>query len=840
MCPPELDFFNQAPAEPEHSSGEEEEDEEVASAVKPQPKKKVSQKANTTLASTKPLPESVKALKKKYTEQRIARTVITQKMDKVKKAATALDKANRDKSNRANNSSTTKKDTITKPAPPGPAGGIRRGLRSTDRARSSRASRRAAAISLKTKNTVTNSTKRRPSAAAIIAKRKTRMATMRTAVVSSANNSKTSRMLERLTPRGTKAKNFVKKAKRMNLDGKSLRGRDISVSSEEEEEAAASKAAEVSEKTKSSNTTTNTRKVAASTAQSVATDNSTSSRNTKIIEASSTPNTSRKMVCRKTASNVRRESDDTSDEDEDSDEESEDEEDHPPLDLKSSSSKNTTNQAADIDEKKRPPRKTKEAATVYLNMLGQKLTKKSSKDDDISIESLTESTQGKRLEQVAGEKKSKEQQQQQNNNSSSSAKKVEKHLTTPAAITTNTTATSAVNVSSSSAPITTTTKNKKKEVSLNKSTSGSTPSSGSTSSKDNNKKSKNILKEMQDRLLEEAKKKIASTPEAAPLVQPPKLETENNASKSSSSSDQTISDAERITISQRTGYIQVKPRMSTEDIEMQQQQPSSIMATASTTASAVIQRRLSDNTAAGGGPRTGTPPRKILPKTSETETSSTAVQQRGTPSHLPVGVVGAAMTSSRPPAAVPGQLVTSTACTPRSIPLSQPLLINTCLASGSSVAQIRPMVTTVQPPHPQPQPVQLPQGGIIMSRMPTMQMQPLQLRPGHHPQMQGMPIIMPTQIALANGSILQPVSGAQTSVGPRPPFYPTGQIMTNVPMPMPHQPNMPQEPLQISTHPQVLQLENSSSLPTITTTGPLFACMIGQQHLLYGAIYTSI
>ena len=29
---------------------------------------------------------------------------------------------------------------------------------------------------------------------------------------------------------------------------------------------------------------------------------------------------------------------------------------------------------------------------------------------------------------------------------------------------------------------------------------------------------------MQDRLLEEAKKKIASTPEAAPLVQPPKTE----------------------------------------------------------------------------------------------------------------------------------------------------------------------------------------------------------------------------------------------------------------------------------------------------------------------------
>merc|ERR1712072_1585391 len=57
LCPPELDFFNQAPAEPEHSSGEEEavEEEEV---VKPQPsKKKV--KPQPTLPS-KPLPESVK------------------------------------------------------------------------------------------------------------------------------------------------------------------------------------------------------------------------------------------------------------------------------------------------------------------------------------------------------------------------------------------------------------------------------------------------------------------------------------------------------------------------------------------------------------------------------------------------------------------------------------------------------------------------------------------------------------------------------------------------------------------------------------------------------------
>ena len=81
MCPPELNFFNQAPAEPDPSSGEEEEEEK--------PKKKKQQPL-----PSKPLPESVKALKKKYTEQRIARTVITQKVDKMEKAKKAIDKVN--------------------------------------------------------------------------------------------------------------------------------------------------------------------------------------------------------------------------------------------------------------------------------------------------------------------------------------------------------------------------------------------------------------------------------------------------------------------------------------------------------------------------------------------------------------------------------------------------------------------------------------------------------------------------------------------------------------------------------------------------------------------------
>lgn len=57
----------------------------------------------------------------------------------------------------------------------------------------------------------------------------------------------------------------------------------------------------------------------------------------------------------------------------------------------------------------RPPRKTKEAATVYLNMLGQKILKNANEsnndveDDAISVESFSEATQEKRLKKVKKE-----------------------------------------------------------------------------------------------------------------------------------------------------------------------------------------------------------------------------------------------------------------------------------------------------------------------------------------------------------------------------------------------------------------------------------------------------
>ena len=97
---------------------------------------------------------------------------------------------------------------------------------------------------------------------------------------------------------------------------------------------------------------------------------------------------------------------------------------------------------------------------------------------------------------------------------------------------------------------------------------------------------------------------------------------------------------ERITISQKTGYISVKPRISVENsVDEPSVEPSSPARRSSL--SGPNGRRLSKSSDG----RTSTPPRKILPKTDETErmTESPA----GRTNHLPVGVMGAAGLSSR-------------------------------------------------------------------------------------------------------------------------------------------------------------------------------------------------
>jgi hypothetical protein len=152
-------------------------------------------------------------LKKKYTEQRLARSVVTQKLEKSSKDMTKL----------AKNLKEAEKGGSIK------VSGLRRGLRSTAGS-TARATRARSTTGLRSGSSRIQSTKRKPSAAAIMAKRKTRMATL------TAASSRASRMLTRLTPRGTTSAAFVKKAKKMPLEGRSLRGRDISASSDEEEE----------------------------------------------------------------------------------------------------------------------------------------------------------------------------------------------------------------------------------------------------------------------------------------------------------------------------------------------------------------------------------------------------------------------------------------------------------------------------------------------------------------------------------------------------------------------------------------------------------------------------
>ena len=89
--------------------------------------------------------------------------------------------------------------------------------------------RRAAAAAA---STLITHKKKLPSAASIVARRKTRMATLQ-----AVTKDMSKRMLTRLTPRGTSNANFLKTIRTKPLNsGHSLRGRDVSVSTDEEEE----------------------------------------------------------------------------------------------------------------------------------------------------------------------------------------------------------------------------------------------------------------------------------------------------------------------------------------------------------------------------------------------------------------------------------------------------------------------------------------------------------------------------------------------------------------------------------------------------------------------------
>ncbi len=703
LLPAELDFFNRPSVIPDANNdksgsddeGNESSEDEKLSSAKMRRKKLQQQdgKANNS-KSVKQLPASVRALKRKYTEQRLVRSVVTKVANQAKVKQQQQQKAASKKASGGKLKASMK------------AG---RALRSHTTMRDGGQARKPSKVISKSPTSTkvkVQSTKRKPSAAAIIAKRKTRMATL-----TAASKSRVSRMLTRLTPRGTSSAAFVRKAKKMPMQGRrSLRGRDISVSSNEEEEEEEEE--EDDDRRKQGG--------------------------------------NRKMVCRKSASR-RHDADSDSDEDSDDEDVEDDEE-----------SENSDDDDDDDDEeehagdrhrkrsgnvKKRPGRKSKESATVYLNMLGQKMSSKRKNaatgddDDNISIDSLSESTQGRRLKEAARSKLNK------------SGKKVQQKV---------------VDLKGRKVIKPSLVKKENRKTSVIEANNSSNNGGGSESSENNDKRRKDkklsstpSLKELQDRLLLEAKKKIASTPEAAPLVQQLKAEAEAKEKGETTSSG--TSESERITISHKTGYIQVKPRLSTDQLSLPDESGSN---------SPQPQRRLSIS----GSERTSTPPRKILPKGTEMvpTTQPVVTQQQAQRSHLPVGVVGAALSSARP--------ASGGNTPPRTIPLSQPLVINTSLNPAHSMAQVKPIMTSTQQPQQQQQPPM--QAGIIMSRMPM----PIQIRPGvtatpiqpgqpmqplqPGQQVQGVPIIMPP-IALPNGSILQPV----TSVAPamRPPFAAYGQ-----------------------------------------------------------------
>ena len=724
LCPPEFDVFNRATVPTEsndnQSSGDEDsiEDPKERGALSkkeatPVKKKKISQTASQSQKAN--LPESVKALKKKYTEQRIVRTAISQKLDSKQreskesvkesvKARQALRSAKEAKKMVTRNSSDSDKGSSktsgSTAAPSDKAkkavvvAGQRRGLRSS---RPTRGSTMNGPRQLRSAGT-----SRRPSAATVVAKKKRRMATLTAASKDQQSNvsRKHLSMLARLTPRGTKPSAFVKKAKKMPLEGKSLRGRNVSVSSEEEQEE--------SEEEKDSKDKKEVQKVPAKEVKKPDADAKKPSNETKkpsnevkkpSVEVKKPESVKkepagRQMVCRKTASNVIK-----SDDSDYEDEVEEVLEVHEEKPIKPLETTTVTSPAS-----KRPGRKSKDSATVYLNMVAQKLnTQKAKSDDEISVESLSEATQEKRLEEVQAAAAALTSAALATSIAPNQFKPIQQTSTSEPTPTITPTPTlkpdgkvdlksirkpkyKVREVIKPSTPIPppaaivagAAAAQKSKQVNLNRNSNGNSDgdSRDSDLKKVSNKsiskmekkaekkeKTKNALKEMQDRLLEEAKKKISCLPEASPLV--PQTTTGSTAGAPENDNKKPIEnktvinlpvtssgEVDRIAMgaimAQRPGYIQVKSRTSTDQDEAQTHAGNPVGSIGPNVGTIGPQRRLSNQMLLGSS----TPPRKILPK-EPLETATVAPNTTGNGNnpvgqHLPIGVVGAALSGVRP------------------------------------------------------------------------------------------------------------------------------------------------------------------------------------------------
>jgi len=344
-------------------------------------------------------------------------------------------------------------------------------------------------------------------------------------------------------------------------------------------------------------------------------------------------------------------------------------------------------------------------------------------------------------------------------------------------------------------------------------------------------KAKTSLKDLQNILLEEAKRKIEDKPITMPSLMQNESSTLNSGTSSkrpsTSPGDSDTPDTdERVAISQKTGYISVKPRTSIDQLSEE----------GSVDSGKSPQRRNSGPYAgpngkkiAKAGERVPTPPRKILPKGEVDLQRSSASPVSGRPNHLPAGVMGAAGLSNRltqpvamsktspivtsNPSPVISNLYTNTAAAST---YTQPLLIQTSMipttitSSQQAITQSKPVGTI----------------GSISMHGPTAQ--PTIIMPGPPNGQQGtlrMPIQMsavPLQVGLQNVQMgIRPVTGG-TQVVTSAVGY---QGMTGIPIigpagmqfGIPVQSGMHGMPAQVQQAPVQMRPQTSQAVVTVPT-----------------------
>ena len=344
------------------------------------------------------LPAAMQALKKKYADQRLAKKVVSKALPPPQRAT------------RSTAATEKKQQKKGRDAEKRSAAAATEQQRQAHHTRSTRSNQQQQRGRRRIKSPVggLNLTlgRKPPSAATLVAKRKTRMATL------TAASSSVSRMLTRLTPRGTSSAAFVRSTKKINLERRSLRGREISVSSDEEESEDEEVSLKVSSSAKAGGKASPPKRKLKSREEKDKLQKK-SHRPRPYSESEADEETSSRDSSRKPPPLHHRHRQQL------------------PLSKSSSSklnldprvvlnkrdvrslSRDSSGSGSTTNSSSRPSRKTKEAASVYLNVLGHKLLKKRSEhdeddedeDDNISIDSLNESTQEKRLEALKAKKK---------------------------------------------------------------------------------------------------------------------------------------------------------------------------------------------------------------------------------------------------------------------------------------------------------------------------------------------------------------------------------------------------------------------------------------------------